>query len=295
MTFHSRLSGLEYLCEDRANEGHSQTLQLFHLGTRKLSPLKLPPIVRNATTVRRSNSESDALTGQSVKKFEPERRLTWGTIKMSISGGKWSWIEGKKRERAAAVICEDVVMIPDEKPVKQERKPRREKRNKNTKKHLNNMKVRDLSLSQFKCDIVTDKDLSTPVLFNVQDERPHDEKPPDDELTDKCSNAMLNVEKEHVAVPFIVGDFVAIKVPKKHFIRCQPCVGKVVAEVDEHNNVLVHYYTGTYDGIFREMMSRTSPYLRKVSIHNVLCKFSLQPDGSLSPTTAKKLRKMIEP
>ena len=98
----------------------------------------------------------------------------------------------------------------------------------------------------------------------------------------------------NVLINLVVGDFIAIKVPEKHFIKGQPCVGKVVAEIDERNEVLVHYYTGTYGGTFRPMMSRTSPYLRKVAIKNVLCKFEMQSDGSLSPRTAIRIRQMIE-
>ena len=99
---------------------------------------------------------------------------------------------------------------------------------------------------------------------------------------------------ENILINLVVGDFIAIKVPEKHFIKGQPCVGKVVAETDERNEVLVHYYTGTYDGTFRPMMSRTSPYLRKVAIKNVLCKFEMQSDGSLSPRTAIRIKQMIE-
>ena len=42
------------------------------------------------------------------------------------------------------------------------------------------------------------------------------------------------------------------------------------------------------------MMSRTSPYLRKVAADNILCKFKLTTDGRMSPITQKKLKTIVD-
>lgn len=90
------------------------------------------------------------------------------------------------------------------------------------------------------------------------------------------------------------GDMVAIKVPEKLYIKGQPCLGKVTTLADHQGLLTVHYYTGSYQGRWRPMMSRTSPYLRKVAAVDVLCKFKLASDGRMSPITQKKLRTVVD-
>ena len=90
------------------------------------------------------------------------------------------------------------------------------------------------------------------------------------------------------------GDMVAIKVPEKLYIKGQPCLGKITALADHQGLLTVHYYTGSYQGRWRPMMSRTSPYLRKVNAADVLCKFKLTSDGRMSPITQKKLRTVVD-
>ena len=90
------------------------------------------------------------------------------------------------------------------------------------------------------------------------------------------------------------GDMVAIKVPEKLYIKGQPCLGKVTTLADHQGLLTVHYYTGNYQGRWRPMMSRTSPYLRKVAAADVLCKFKLTTDGRMSPITQKKLRTVVD-
>ena len=90
------------------------------------------------------------------------------------------------------------------------------------------------------------------------------------------------------------GDMVAIKVPEKLYIKGQPCLGKITALADHQGLLTVHYYTGSYQGRWRPMMSRTSPYLRKVDAADVLCKFKLTSDGRMSPITQKKLRTVVD-
>ncbi|XP_031550430.1 leucine-rich repeat-containing protein 27-like isoform X1 [Actinia tenebrosa] len=90
------------------------------------------------------------------------------------------------------------------------------------------------------------------------------------------------------------GDFIAIQVPDKLYIKGQPCLGKITSTADRLGLLTVHYYTGIYDGCWRPMMSRTSPYLRKVPEASVLCKFKLSSDGRMSPITRNKVRKIID-
>ena len=90
------------------------------------------------------------------------------------------------------------------------------------------------------------------------------------------------------------GDMVAIKVPEKLYIKGQPCLGKITTLADHQGLLTVHYYTGSYQGRWRPMMSRTSPYLRKVSAADVLCKFKLSSDGRMSPITQRKLRTVVD-
>lgn len=89
------------------------------------------------------------------------------------------------------------------------------------------------------------------------------------------------------------GDFVAIKVPSKLYIKGQPCLGKITSTEDRLGLLTVHYYTGSYEGYWRPMMSRTSPYLRKVPHQNILCKFKLD-DGRMSPITRAKIKKVVD-
>ena len=90
------------------------------------------------------------------------------------------------------------------------------------------------------------------------------------------------------------GDMVAIRVPEKLYIRGQPCLGKITTLADHQGLLTVHYYTGSYEGRWRPMMSRTSPYLRKVNTANVLWKFKLSSDGRMSPITQRKLRTVVD-
>lgn len=90
------------------------------------------------------------------------------------------------------------------------------------------------------------------------------------------------------------GDMVAIKVPQKLYIKGQPCLGKITTRTDHQGLLTVHYYTGSYEGRWRPMMSRTSPYLRKVATADVLCKFRLNSDGRMTPMTQRKLRTIVD-
>ena len=90
------------------------------------------------------------------------------------------------------------------------------------------------------------------------------------------------------------GDMVAVRVPEKLYIKGKPCLGKVTSLADHQGLLTVHYFTGNYGGRWRPMMSRTSPYLRKVAADNILCKFKLTTDGRMSPITQKKLKTIVD-
>ena len=103
------------------------------------------------------------------------------------------------------------------------------------------------------------------------------------------------VEPENInAKTLIEGDYVAIKVPEKLYIKGQPCLGRVTSLPDNLGLITVHYYTGSYSGFWRPMMSRTSPYLRKVPLASVLCKFNISANGRMSPVTATRVREVVD-
>ena len=300
-SFHSHLAGVEFPDTEHLNAGQSPRSDLSSLGEspRKISSFKLPPIVRNATTVRRSNSEREVVKGQTVKQFEPTRRLTWDSIMSSFSDTRvpLPWKRSEKHKESQTVNDLDEAMARDEKPsvnlTKEKSKKTSRKGKKLTRDKTDNLPPLSVpepaSITTPQGEVDDDEHGSISHVEKIEDEK---------NLKDENCNARIKntseMRNETALINLVVGDFIAIKVPEKHFIKSQPCVGKVVAEIDARNEVLVHYYTGTYDGTFRPMMSRSSPYLRKVSIDNVLCKFEMKSDGSLSPRTAIRVRQMIE-
>ena len=110
------------------------------------------------------------------------------------------------------------------------------------------------------------------------------QKPQHSEVKNKSSGVLSLSE----------GDMIAVKVPEKLYIKGQPCLGKITALADHQGLLTVHYYTGSYQGRWRPMMSRTSPYLRKVAADDVLCKFKLSSDGRMSPITQRKLKTVVD-
>ena len=88
-------------------------------------------------------------------------------------------------------------------------------------------------------------------------------------------------------------DMVAIKVAEKHFIPGQPCLGKVVSLPDATGLVTVHYYSGNYEGAWRPMMSRSSPYLRRVPASVIVYKFNLTEENRMTPETIQALNAAI--
>ncbi len=90
------------------------------------------------------------------------------------------------------------------------------------------------------------------------------------------------------------GDMVAIKVADKHYIPGQPCLGKIVSLPDKTGLVLVHYYSGSYDGVWRPMMSRSSPYLRRIPASMIILKFELTEDLRMTADTIERLKIALE-
>ncbi|XP_067036554.1 leucine-rich repeat-containing protein 27-like isoform X2 [Acropora muricata] len=114
------------------------------------------------------------------------------------------------------------------------------------------------------------------------------------EAVSKLHQPDINKASAKECVTFSEGDMVAIRVPEKLYIKGQPCLGKITTLADLQGLITVHYYTGTYEGRWRPMLSRTSPYLRKVATADVLCKFTLGSDGRMSPFTQRKLRTIVD-
>ena len=90
-----------------------------------------------------------------------------------------------------------------------------------------------------------------------------------------------------------VNDMVVLKVPEEHFIPGQPCLGKIVSLPDATGSLLVHYYSGSFDGVWKPMMSRSSPYLRRASLCKVVYKFELDEVGRMSKETVEKVKEAI--
>ncbi|XP_074612826.1 uncharacterized protein LOC141869769 isoform X2 [Acropora palmata] len=114
------------------------------------------------------------------------------------------------------------------------------------------------------------------------------------EAVSKLHQLDINKASAKECVTLSEGDMVAIRVPEKLYIKGQPCLGKITTLADQQGLITVHYYTGTYEGRWRPMLSRTSPYLRKVATADVLCKFTLGSDGRMSPFTQRKLRTIVD-
>lgn len=145
----------------------------------------------------------------------------------------------------------------------------------------------------------SDKDNTIKEILLKTGDMTVDEKiamPQDYQETSK--NIHANEIESVIYAPFSLnlneGDFIGIKVPDKLYIKGQPCLGKITSTADRLGLLTVHYYTGIYDGCWRPMMSRTSPYLRKVPLASVLCKFKLCSDGRMSPITRNRVRKVID-
>ena len=294
-SFRSRLVGiddLEFPDDENPGPGHysagSQRPPAEAPNSGKMPAFKLPPIVRNATIVRRSNAdvsdERESIQGQTVRKFEPTRRSTWEPATMPPLNDAGTEPRAQKRrskqdERGFRSKNESMGV---KKKVDDDEKPSRDEKISDSLKKVKIKKKRSSKKVKKVIDRVPAMGDLPPSLLTIPQEVA---ACPDEVHLDDGVRARFSV---------LVGDMVVIKVPEKHLIKGQPCVGRVVVEADDRGIVMVHYYIGTYGGVFREMMSRSSPYLRQVPLENILCKFEMGADGRVSPRTAIRMRQIVE-
>lgn len=302
VSFRSRLAGVEFSETNHMTAGQSlasESSATIQDKTHKITSFKLPPIVRKAKTVCRSYSDGEIVMGRTVKQFEPTRHVSL------------SW----KRYGTSRKASEQELRRNNKTPMKETNveNPSKRGRKRPEKKIVKLINLPSLAMSEPLNNTSSSSDEHSSLVDHTGHEpisciehtqhalisRVTDNEN-DDNIKDSIiyNNTPVRIAPQsaggNALIDLVVGDFVAIKVPEIHLIKGQPCIAKVVAEVDERNEVLVHYYTGTYNGTFRAMMSRSSPYLRKVAIQNILCKFEMQSDNTLSPRTAVRIRQMIE-
>lgn len=89
-----------------------------------------------------------------------------------------------------------------------------------------------------------------------------------------------------------INDMILLKVPNEQFIPNQPRIGKIVELPDSLGYILVHYYTGTYDGKWYPMSVRNSPYLRQEKATNVLYKFHFTNDSTMTSKDKNEIREL---
>ena len=108
-------------------------------------------------------------------------------------------------------------------------------------------------------------------------------------------NTAVNPDTNKVDVSGLkIDEMVVMRVAEKHFIPGQPCLGKIVSLPDANGDLLVHYYSGSYDGEWRPMMSRSSPYLRRIAASKIICKFKLNKDNTMSAETVKRVTEAVK-
>ena len=91
-----------------------------------------------------------------------------------------------------------------------------------------------------------------------------------------------------------INDMIVMKVHGEHFIPGQPCLGRIVSLPDAVGVLLVHYYSGSFEGTWKPMMSRSSPYLRRVPMSKVAYKFELDSSGRMSKEVIEKVKEAIK-
>ena len=89
-----------------------------------------------------------------------------------------------------------------------------------------------------------------------------------------------------------INDMILLKVPNEQFIPNQPRIGKIVELPDSLGYILVHYYTGTYDGKWYPMSVRNSPYLRQEKATNVLYKFHFTNDSTMTSRDKNEIKEL---
>ena len=101
----------------------------------------------------------------------------------------------------------------------------------------------------------------------------------------------------HIQRPVHISDLslnemALLKVPNEQFIPNQPRIGKIVELPDSSGYILVHYYTGTYDGKWYPMSVRSSPYLRQEKAANVLYNFHFTNDSTMASKDKNQIKEL---
>ena len=116
---------------------------------------------------------------------------------------------------------------------------------------------------------------------------------------EKCGILQLSNYQysRHIQRPVHISDLslnemVLLKVPNEQFIPNQPRIGKIVELPDSSGYILVHYYTGTYDGKWYPMSVRSSPYLRQEKATNVLYNFHFTNDSTMASKDKNEIKEL---
>ena len=116
---------------------------------------------------------------------------------------------------------------------------------------------------------------------------------------EKCGILQLSNYQysRHIQRPVHISDLslnemVLLKVPNEQFIPNQPRIGIIVELPDSSGYILVHYYTGTYDGKWYPMSVRSSPYLRQEKAANVLYNFHFTNDSTMASKDKNEIKEL---
>jgi len=72
-----------------------------------------------------------------------------------------------------------------------------------------------------------------------------------------------------------IGDMVAMKTSENLVIPGQPCVGKILSLPNQNDQLVIHLFTGSFNGRWWPMSCRQSPYIRDVSKEDIIHQFAL--------------------
>lgn len=288
----------------------------------KLPLLKLPPIKTNISTVEtctneNSGSEDGAKPdGKAKRTIDIKKSL----IKVSVgkkSSGKKEATEVKESEKIAKEKEEsserksndDSSRNNAKSPKKKSQKPK--KKAKSSKENVIKGAFEETKMTSVNYE--AGKNVKATMRpFNVEKE---DESRVNEEVIKIMDEEKMKLKELREAITtdtlvenkqkekrtnfnsndFSINEMVVIQIPEQHFIPGQPCLGKIVSLPDAVGVLTVHYYSGSYEGDWKPMMSRSSPYLRRVPISRVVCKFELDHNNRMSKETIDKIKKVIEP
>lgn len=291
--------------------------------------LRLPPIIQAASRPRnltRSNEAEGLLRGQKARRFEPERKFQMTDLKPKSPKRRRQDRQPSKQNQYGYFEIKDQRQELGfaEKRKSKERYRNLEEKEGGYEKYVDGdgtrrKRVEKLKITKRKFSSPTEERKGTFAAGNVQSNpetsakklhytnelKDITSKTNEMRMADNPKGTILSTEAANSRTAGLTkiennsrtlneGDYVAIKVPEKLYIKGQPCLGRVTSLPDSLGLITVHYYTGSYGGFWRPMMSRTSPYLRKVPLTNVLCKFTMSDSGKMSPMTAAKVKEIVD-